>query len=93
MRFRPQGLDATQLDNFNDLSSRLDKMLASEPECTGDGNLDRRVDQTDLDDWAAFDGLGSSVYDLNLDGQTDDADTMIIRQNYGRRCAVKRSPK
>jgi arylsulfatase A-like enzyme len=89
----PQGLDATQLDTFNDLYSRLDKMLASEPECTGDGNLDKRVNQTDLDDWGTLDGLGSSVYDLNLDGQTDDADTMIIRQNYGRRCPVTRSPK
>jgi hypothetical protein len=65
----------------------------SEPDCTGDGNLDKRVNQTDLDDWGTFDGLGSSVYDLNLDGQTDDADTMIVRQNYGRRCPVTRSPK
>jgi len=68
-------------------------MLKSEPECPGDGNLDKRIDQLDLDDLATFDGLGSSVYDLNLDGQTDDADTMLIRGNFGTRCAVKRSPR
>jgi hypothetical protein len=89
----PRGLDATQLDAFNSLYAKLDRMLASEPDCSGDGNLDKRVNQTDLDDWSIFDGLGSSIYDLNLDGQTDDADTMIIRQNFGGRCAVKRSPR
>jgi hypothetical protein len=87
-----QGLDSTQLDAFNALSKKLDRMLASQPECTGDGNMDRRVDQTDLDDWSTFAGLGSSVYDLNLGGQTDDADTMVVRGNFGARCAVKRSP-
>ena len=89
----PQGLDGTQLDAFNALSRKLDTMLASQPDCTGDGNMDRRVNQTDLDDWSTFAGLGSSVYDLNLDGQTDDADTMVIRGNFGARCAVKRSPR
>jgi hypothetical protein len=29
----------------------------------------------------------------NLDGQTDDADTLLIRGNFGVRRAVKRSPR
>lgn len=89
----PQGLDADQLDAFDTLSQKLDRMLASEPPCPGDGNLDRRVNQDDLDDWSTFDGVGSSVYDLNEDGNTDDADTTLIRGSYGTRCAVRRSPR
>ncbi len=89
----PQGLDATQLDAFNDLSKTLTTMLESQPECPGDGNLDRRVNQLDFDDWATFVGLGSSVYDLNFDSQTDDGDSLLIRANFDQRCAVKRSPK
>src|SRR5262245_17420396 len=88
-----RSLDPTQLKAFNTLSSKLDKMLASQPACPGDGNIDKRVNDADLDDWATFDGLGSSVYDLTLDGQTDDADTMIIRQNFGAQCPAKRSPQ
>lgn len=87
-----QGLDADQLDAFNGLLKKLDAMLASQPACTGDGNIDRRVNQLDFDDWSTFVGLGSSVYDLNFDGQTDDADTVLIRENVGTKCAVKRSP-
>jgi hypothetical protein len=88
----PQGLDSTQLKAFNALSKKLDKMLESQPPCSGDGNLDARVNEKDFDDWANFAGLGSSRYDLNFDGQTDDADTMLIRENFGARCAVKKSP-
>lgn len=89
----PQGLDATQTKVFNRLAKTLDKMLESQPPCSGDGNSDRRVDQKDFDDWADFAGLGSSIYDLNFDGETDDADTMLIRANFGARCAVKKSPQ
>jgi arylsulfatase A-like enzyme len=89
----PQGLTADQLERFDDLLDTLDTMMASQTPCSGDGNLDRRVDQTDLDDWQTFDGLGSSVYDLNFDGQTDDADTVLIRQNFGTKCSVRKSPR
>jgi len=46
-----QGLDKKQLAAFKTLNSKLEKMLASEPECTGDGNMDKRVNQLDLQDW------------------------------------------
>ena len=45
----------------------------------GDGNLDMRVNQTDIANWQVFDGKGPSRYDINLDGQTDEADLAIIQ--------------
>src|SRR5262249_49151965 len=57
-----QGLDKTQLAVFNTLNGKLEKMLKSEPACTGDGNMDKRVDQLDLQDWASFQNVGSSRY-------------------------------
>ncbi|MCW5892046.1 MAG: sulfatase-like hydrolase/transferase [bacterium] len=88
-----QGLTAAQQKAYDTLSQKLDAMLASEPPCSGDGNLDRRVDQKDLNDWTTFLGVGSSVYDLDFDGQTDDADTLLIRANFGARCKVKKGPR
>jgi len=86
-----QGLDKTQLAVFNTLNGKLKKMLASEPACTGDGNMDKRVDQLDLQDWASFQNVGSSRYDLNLDGQTNPADQSIINEHLGLRCPLKRT--
>jgi hypothetical protein len=74
-----QALTVEQLQSYNDLTARLKALLESKPECPGDGNSDLVVDKKDLRDWSHFaKGGGSSVYDLNFDGLTDDCDRQII---------------
>jgi hypothetical protein len=83
-------LTPVQQQNYDALSAQLAALLASQPECPGDGNIDLVVDQRDLDDWRFYEqstGL-SSVYDLDLDGLTNDADEAIILQNLGRDCRM-----
>ncbi len=89
----PQGLTPDQQQHFDGLLAELLALLRSEPACPGDGNLDKRVDQADLQNWQLFadkcaqnQNQCSSVYDLNLDGITDSADRVIIEANFGRRC-------
>ena len=66
-------------------------MLASAPDCPGDGNIDLVVDQKDLDDWRFAQPVClSSVYDFDLTGCTDAADQSIIHQNLGLDCRPKR---
>jgi hypothetical protein len=52
----------------------------------GDGNMDLRVNQADLDAWATFRGKGPSAYDINMDAQTDAKDRKIITANLGLDC-------
>jgi hypothetical protein len=81
-------LTPEQQRNYNALSAQLATLLASQPACPGDGNIDFVVNQKDLDDWRFYSksyGL-SSVYDLNIDGLTNAADKSIIRQNLGLNC-------
>jgi arylsulfatase A-like enzyme len=92
----PQGLTPDQQQHFDVLLAELLALLRSEPACPGDGNLDKRVDQADLQNWQIFadkcaqnPNQCSSVYDLNLDGVTDSADRLIIEANFGRRCGVR----
>ena len=92
----PQGLTPDQQQHFDGLLAELLALLRSEPACPGDGNLDKRVDQADLQNWQIFadkcaqnQNQCSSVYDLNLDGITDSADRVIIEANFGRRCGVR----
>jgi hypothetical protein len=92
----PQGLTPDQQQHFDVLLAELLALLRSEPACPGDGNLDKRVDQADLQNWQIFadkcaqnPNQCSSVYDLNLDAVTDSADRLIIEANFGRRCGVR----
>jgi len=84
-------LNEEQAANLTTLRDQLDQLLATATDCTGDGNDDLLVDQTDLDEWAywadtdAGRGL-SSWYDLNHDGLTDAADRAIIEGNMGADC-------
>jgi hypothetical protein len=81
-------LTPLQQRNFDALSARLEAILASEPACPGDGNIDLVVDALDLDDWRFYEqstGL-SSVYDLNIDGLTNGDDEAIIQENLGLDC-------
>jgi hypothetical protein len=83
-------LTADQQRNYDQLSAQLSAILASAPNCPGDGNIDSVVNQEDLANWAFYSrtwGL-SSVYDFNFDGLTDAADRAIIEQNLGRDCRV-----
>jgi hypothetical protein len=85
----PQGLSPEQLANFDALYAELLAVLNSEIPCPGDGNLDKKVNAKDIRDWQYFRALsagGSSWYDFNLDGKTDDADLGIIQQHLGTKC-------
>jgi hypothetical protein len=83
----------TQLDvdNYNRLSGELTRIrnsVKSQNRCQakGDGNQDQRINQADLDGWAAFNGKGPSRYDINVDGVTDQKDRNIIQANLGLDC-------
>jgi arylsulfatase A-like enzyme len=91
----PAGLTPIERLRFDTLLGELLALQRTEPDCPGDGNLDRRVDHLDLENWqifadtcAANPNQCSSVYDFNLDGITDTADLLVIEQNLGRRCGV-----
>ena len=68
---------------FNELNDELNRILNSEAPCPGDGNLDKVVDQLDLDGVEAFMNSGPSFFDFNLDAETDNLDRDIVLQNFG----------
>jgi len=84
----PAGAD---LHNYKSLNKELSATLNSakaQNKCVslGDGNMDMRINQADIDGWKAFNGKGPSRYDINLDGQTDEKDLAIIQANLGHDC-------
>ncbi|MCC2596701.1 sulfatase-like hydrolase/transferase [Pusillimonas sp. MFBS29] len=75
-----------------DLRAKLDDMLASSPDCPGDGNLDGVVNAQDVENWRKIAqewGL-SSVYDFLTpeyrDGITDHNDGAVIQANLNKTC-------
>ena len=52
----------------------------------GDGNMDMRINQTDIDNYNVYKGKGPSRYDINLDGETNHKDLAIIQANLGKDC-------
>ncbi len=77
---------------YDELRTKLDSILASNPACPGDGNMDGVVNGEDLGNWARIThawGL-SSVYDFVTgqfrDGKTDNRDEAIIQANLGKTC-------
>jgi arylsulfatase A-like enzyme len=78
-------LTPTEKANLSRLFAELEKILASEPSCPGDGNLDKKVNDADIqgviDNWG-----GPSVFDFNNDGVTDVKDLQIIETNFGDQC-------
>jgi hypothetical protein len=87
-----QQLTPVQLANYNALSAQLRVLLGSEIACPGDGNLDKKVNGKDIQDWKFFRDLSdgkSSWYDLNFDGLTDEADLAIILQHLGTNCLAR----
>jgi hypothetical protein len=76
--------DPTLKQVYDDLVSRLNGILASQPACPGDVNIDGKVNQEDLSIWQTLRNWAlSSVADFNFDGLTDDADAQIIRNKQG----------
>ncbi|WP_397473369.1 sulfatase-like hydrolase/transferase [Pusillimonas sp.] len=77
---------------YKDLKQKLERMLASDPHCPGDGNIDGVVDGNDLENWAriANEWGKSSVYDAIIDdvrdGVTNAADGTVIQNNLGKTC-------
>lgn len=70
---------------YDALVAKLEAVLASQVACPGDGNGDGVVDETDLEEheriakrWG-----GSSTYDFDFDGVTDEADRAVIEENMG----------
>jgi hypothetical protein len=88
----PRPLHTAEKRAFQNLTSTLDKLLATNVPCTGDGNLDGVVDQKDIDQfnyWANVTGSNSSWYDFNLDGLTNQNDVPYITQGqFPRKCAT-----
>lgn len=80
-----QGLNTLQQSNFDQLETELNSVLASQVSCPGDGNGDGQVDQLDLSNQADVQARwgGSSTYDFNIDGVTDELDQAIIAANLG----------
>jgi arylsulfatase A-like enzyme len=78
-------LDADARENYTELYDTALALLATEVNCPGDGNLDKQVDQLDLDGVEANRG-GPSVFDFNNDGVTDELDRGIVEQNIGSDC-------
>ncbi len=78
-------LNGRQQRNFNSLNQELSSLLASQPICPGDINLDGVVNYLDIGEWGNFEAISglSSWGDINQDGVTDDADLAIILQNQG----------
>lgn len=79
-------LDAEAQAAYEALVAELEAIEQGNVQCPGDGNLDRVVDQTDLDNWAEFAALNggrSSWYDFNHDGLTNEEDRAIIEANLG----------
>ena len=71
---------AAILTAYNSLLSQLNTILASQPACAGDGNIDGVVDAQDsinLQNIIRTWGF-SSVYDWNLDGITNNTDSQPL---------------
>ncbi|NYT78656.1 sulfatase-like hydrolase/transferase [Alcaligenaceae bacterium] len=84
--------DSEQKAVHKDLSDKMDKLLASNPDCPGDGNIDGVVNAEDIDNWARIArqwGL-SSVYDFVVgdarDGKTNNLDESVIQNNLNKTC-------
>jgi Sulfatase len=79
-------LNRQEQKNYDALTVQLKTLLASQPACAADINLDGVVNLVDIGQWTMFADLSlglSSWADVNLDGLTDQADLTAILQNLG----------
>ncbi|OYY18658.1 MULTISPECIES: hypothetical protein [unclassified Polynucleobacter] len=71
-------------ENYNSLLASLNRIIASQPPCNGDANIDGQVNSADLSIWQRLLSWAlSSIADFNFDGLTNNADAQIIRDNQG----------
>lgn len=89
-RMIPTPYTPAQQQKYNELSTYMNDMLASDPNCLaqGDGNDDGFVNAEDLQNYKKMTKMtsSSSWYDVNLDGYTNETDQQIIVQNLGYTC-------
>ena len=78
-------LTPEQKSNYVELKGVLNGIVKSQSVCPGDGNLDRLVNEKDLEGVLKFWGK-PSVFDLNNDGTTDQLDEDLVIANFGRKC-------
>ncbi len=79
-------LNSKQQKNYDALTVQLKTLLASQPACPADINLDGVVNLADIGQWTMFADLSlglSSWADVNLDGLTNQADLTAILQSFG----------
>jgi hypothetical protein len=85
----PHELNGQERRAFAQLSAELSNLVASQPSCPGDGNLDGKVNAQDVVDWhywTTINGGNSSWYDFNYDGVTNNLDFNVIYDNLGTKC-------
>lgn len=87
-----QPLNSSLQATYDGLQTQLNAILASQPSCPGDGNIDGTVNAQDNSDWLGIvaNWIGSSVFDFNFDGVTDSLDQQQINTNQGA-CAPSTS--
>lgn len=74
----------TVRSNYDSLLASLNGILASQPACVGDANIDGVVNSEDLSVWESLVSWAkSSIADFNLDGLTDNTDKTTIVNNQG----------
>jgi len=80
-----QPLTPTLQTIYDGLMVQLNSILASQPSCPGDGNMDGVVDAQDSANWLSIiaNWFTSSVYDFNFDGLTDNVDSQTITNKQG----------
>lgn len=74
---------------YTGLSNQLTELLASQPDCPADGNGDGEINQRDIENYYAIVNSGwhgSSWYDVNFDGATDEQDLALIQAALGTLC-------
>jgi hypothetical protein len=79
-------LNKQEQKNYDALTAQFKTLLASQPACSADINLDGIVNLADIGQWTMFADLSlglSSWADVNLDGLTDQSDLTAILQNFG----------
>jgi hypothetical protein len=79
-------LTPVQQENYNVLTAQLKALRSLQPFCTGDINLDRVVNNLDVQQWSMLEALSegnSSWADINQDGLTNGVDMNLILQDFG----------
>jgi len=78
-------LTPEQQFNYDALLAEMNQVFDSEPACYADGNLDKQVNQDDVDGYNTYAGQ-ESWFDVNHDGYTDQNDLNCINANLGTNC-------